>query len=127
MGTGSFLGVKSSRGVTLTPQPRMVPLSRKGRTVPLFSLWTVQPVQSLSACTRVHFTFYLFMFPTVVVFRTKYSFSFTFLESVLYFCYVFYKFLGKNMLLTSKIGLFLKHEHPTGCEIIQEKIFPKRS
>jgi len=25
--------------------------------IPLFSLWTVQPVRSLSACTTVHFTF----------------------------------------------------------------------
>jgi hypothetical protein len=26
--------------------------------IPLQPLWTVRPVQSLSACTRVHFTFY---------------------------------------------------------------------
>ena len=26
------------------------------RTIPLLSLWVVQPVQSLSACTSVHFT-----------------------------------------------------------------------
>jgi len=25
--------------------------------IPLLALWTVQPVQSLSACTTVHFTF----------------------------------------------------------------------
>jgi hypothetical protein len=31
MGTGSFLGVESSRGMTLTPQPLIVPWSRKGR------------------------------------------------------------------------------------------------
>jgi hypothetical protein len=30
------------------------------RAIPLLPLWAVQPVQSLSACTRVHFTFYLF-------------------------------------------------------------------
>ena len=27
------------------------------RAIPLLPLWAVQPVQSLSACTRVHFTF----------------------------------------------------------------------
>ena len=56
MGTGSFPGVTSGRGVTLTPHPLIVPWSRKGRAIPLISLWTVRPVQSLSACTRVHFT-----------------------------------------------------------------------
>ena len=56
MGTGSFPGVKSGRGVTLTPHPFLVPWSRKGRDTPLLPLWAVRPVQSLSACTRVHFT-----------------------------------------------------------------------
>ena len=56
MGTGSFPGVKSGRGVTLTPHPLLVPLSRKGRAIPLLPLWAVLPVQSLSACTRVRFT-----------------------------------------------------------------------
>ena len=60
MGTGSFPGVKSSRGVTLTPHPLLVPWSRKGRAIPLLPLWAVRPVQSLSACTRVHFTFTLY-------------------------------------------------------------------
>jgi hypothetical protein len=32
-----------------------VPWSRKGTAIPLLPLWTVRPVQSLSACTRVHF------------------------------------------------------------------------
>jgi len=58
MGTGSFPGVKSSRGLTLTPHPLLVvPWSWKSRTIPLLPLWAIQPVQSLSACTRVHFTF----------------------------------------------------------------------
>jgi len=57
MGTGSFPGVKSGRGVTLTPHPLLVPWSWKGRAKPLLPLRTVRPVQSLSACTRVHFTF----------------------------------------------------------------------
>ena len=56
MGTGSFQGVKSGRGVTLTPYPLLVPWLRKGRALPLLPLWAVRPVQSLSACTRVHFT-----------------------------------------------------------------------
>jgi hypothetical protein len=57
MGTGSFPTVKNGRGVTLTPQPLLVPWSRESRAIPLLPLWTVRPVQSLSVCTRVHFTF----------------------------------------------------------------------
>ena len=57
MGALSFPGVKSGRGVTLTPHPLLVPWSRKSRAIPLLPLWAVRPVQSLSACTRVHFTF----------------------------------------------------------------------
>jgi hypothetical protein len=51
-----FPGVKSSRGVTLTPRPLLTPWPREDRAIPLFPLWAVRPVQSLSACTRVHFT-----------------------------------------------------------------------
>jgi len=53
MGTGSFPGVKSGRGVTLTPHSLQVLWSRKDRAIPLLLLWAVQLVQSLSACTRV--------------------------------------------------------------------------
>jgi hypothetical protein len=53
-----FPGVKSGRGVTLTPHPLLMPLSRKGRAIPLLPVWAVRPVQSLSACTGVHFTFF---------------------------------------------------------------------
>jgi len=56
MGTGSFLGVKSGWGVMLTPHPLLVPWSRKGKAIPLLPVWAVWPVQSLSPCTRVHFT-----------------------------------------------------------------------
>jgi hypothetical protein len=49
-------GVKSGRGVTLTPHTLLVQWSRKSRTIPLLPLWAVRRVQSLSACTRVHFT-----------------------------------------------------------------------
>ena len=52
-----FPGVKSGRSVTLTPHPFLVPWSRKSRAIPILPLWAVRPVQSLSACTRVHFTF----------------------------------------------------------------------
>ena len=55
MGTGSFPGVKSGRGVTLTPHPLLVSWSRKVRAIPLLPLWALRPVQSHSACTRVHF------------------------------------------------------------------------
>jgi len=59
VGIESFPGVKCGRSVTLTPQPLLVPWSRKGRVIPLLPLWAVRPVQSLSACTRLHFNFYL--------------------------------------------------------------------
>ena len=55
MGTGSLPGVKSSLGVTLTPHPLLVPWSRKRRATPPLPVWAARPVQSLSACTRVHF------------------------------------------------------------------------
>jgi hypothetical protein len=58
MGAGSFPGVNIGRGVTLTPHPLLVPWSRKGRAIPPLPLGAVRPVQSLSACTRVHFTLY---------------------------------------------------------------------
>ena len=53
-GTGSFPGVRSGRGVKLTPHPLLVPWSRKSRAKLLLPLWSVRPVQSLSACTSVH-------------------------------------------------------------------------
>ena len=52
-------GVIIDWGVTLTPHPLLVPWSWKSKDIPLLPLWAVQPVQSLSACTRVHFTFLL--------------------------------------------------------------------
>jgi len=55
MGTGSFPWVKSGRVVTLTPRPLLVPRSWKSRAISLLPLWTVKPLQSLSACTRVTF------------------------------------------------------------------------
>jgi hypothetical protein len=52
-----FLGVKSGRAVTLTPHHLLVPWSYLYLYSPL---WAVGLVQSLSACTRVHFTFTYF-------------------------------------------------------------------
>ena len=54
---GLSRGVKSGRGVTLTPHPLLLLWSRKSRAIPLLPLLAVRPVQSLSACTRVTFTF----------------------------------------------------------------------
>ena len=61
MGAGSSPGVKSGRGVTLTPYPLLVPWSRKTRAIPLFPLWALRSLQSVSACTRVKFTFYFYV------------------------------------------------------------------
>jgi len=68
MRTGSFLGVKSGRGVRLTPHPLLVPWSRKSRAIPLLPIWAVRPVQSL----RAHFT----TAPTTITFiKSTHAFS----------------------------------------------------
>jgi hypothetical protein len=59
MGNGSLLRVKCGRNVTLNPHPLLELWSSKGTAIPLLPLWAVRPVQSLIACTRVHFTFTL--------------------------------------------------------------------
>jgi hypothetical protein len=46
MGTGSFQGVNSGRGVTPTPHPLLVPWSQKGKAIPSLTLWAVRPVES---------------------------------------------------------------------------------
>ena len=50
---------KERPGRDVDPSPLLVPWLRKSRAIPLLPLWVVRPVQSLSACTRVHFTSYL--------------------------------------------------------------------
>ena len=45
--------------MTLTTRPLLVPWSRKSRAIPLLSLGHTGPVQYLSACTGVHFTFHI--------------------------------------------------------------------
>jgi hypothetical protein len=48
------------QGCTLPlPYSRAIPLLPLSRAIPLLPLWAVRPVQNLSACTRVHFTFTL--------------------------------------------------------------------
>jgi hypothetical protein len=65
---GLSRGVKNGRGVTLTHHSLLVPWSRKGRAIPLLPLWAVRPVQDLSACTRVHFTFSFRFSPILLLF-----------------------------------------------------------
>ena len=48
---------KERPGRGADPSPLLVPWPNKSRLIPLVSLWAVWPIQSLSACTRVHFTF----------------------------------------------------------------------
>jgi len=52
-----FPGGKERPGRDADPSPILVPWSRKSRVIPLLPLRAVRPVQSLSACTRLHFTF----------------------------------------------------------------------
>ena len=49
--------ITCGRGVTLTPHRQIMPWSRKSRVISALPLRAVRPVQNLSACTRVHFTF----------------------------------------------------------------------
>ena len=73
MGTGSFQGVKSGRSVTSTPHLFLVPWSRRSRAILLLPLRAVRPVQSLSACTRVNFTFtFIWGWVVNVTFRPLY-------------------------------------------------------
>ena len=54
-----FPGGKERPGRDADPSPLLVPWSRKSGAIPLLPLWSVRHVQSLSAYTRVHFTFLL--------------------------------------------------------------------
>ena len=51
-------GGKNGQSVNLTSQPLLVPWSKNSRAKPLLLLWAVCPVQSLIACTSVHFTYF---------------------------------------------------------------------
>ena len=59
-----FPGGKERPGRDADPSPLLAPWSRKSRAIPLLPLWAVRPVQSLSACTRVHCTFPFFLSKT---------------------------------------------------------------
>ena len=58
-----FPGDKKRPGREANPHPLLVPWSRKSRAIPIIPLWAVRPVQKLSACTRVHFT-YIYLYPS---------------------------------------------------------------
>ena len=53
----AFPGGKERPGRDVDPSPLLVQCSRKSRAITLLPLWAVRPVQSFSACTRMHFTF----------------------------------------------------------------------
>ena len=55
-----FPGGKERPGRHADPSPLLVPWSRKSTATPLLPLWAVRPVQSLTACTRVHFTLLIY-------------------------------------------------------------------
>jgi hypothetical protein len=76
MGTGCFPGVKSGQGVRLTPHPFYCRDQERVELYLYLPLWAVRPVQSLSACTRVTFTFFTFVqrlidFHISVILNTK--------------------------------------------------------
>ena len=83
MGTGSFPGAKSGRGVTLTPHPLLLPLDMKEQSYTSTPLWAVRPVQSLSACTRVTFTFTINFLQILVEFKMTNLFPLVFIISML--------------------------------------------
>ena len=60
-GYRGFPGGKERPRSDADPSPLLVPWSWKGRAIPLLPLWAVRPVQCLSACTRVTFTFNFLM------------------------------------------------------------------
>ena len=99
VGTRSFPGVKSDRGVTLTPHPLLVPWSRKSVAIPLLPLWAVRPVQSLRACTTVHF--FLFVME-IFLHKNKNSVCFyTYLEI---FCGCHIKKYGLYINASGRVG-----------------------
>ena len=49
--------VKEQLGHDADPSLPSSAVVKNGRAIPLLPLWPIRPVQSLSACTRVHFTF----------------------------------------------------------------------
>ena len=60
-----FPGGKERPKRDADPSPPCVSCSRKSRAIALLPLWTVRPVQNLSACTRVHFIYLYLISDTV--------------------------------------------------------------
>jgi hypothetical protein len=88
---GLSWGVRSGWGMTLTPHPCLMPWSCKGRAIPLLPLRAVQPVQSLSACTRVHFTF-------------TYNYFHTLLTSLIFSCVFYFRLVSGTCYMTLMAG-----------------------
>ena len=55
-------GVKSGRGVTLTPHPLLMPWSWKSRAIPLLPLWVVRPVTEPQCLYKGALYLYLFLY-----------------------------------------------------------------
>ena len=64
-------GGKERQGRDADPSPPFVPWSRRSKAIPLLPLWTVLPVQSLSACTTVHFTFFFLKKKAIIMMLIK--------------------------------------------------------
>jgi hypothetical protein len=74
MGIMSFPGVKSDRGVTLTPHPFMVPLIMKEQSYTSTPPMGLTVYKNLSAYTRMHFTFTFTNQDTPYIEKLKISF-----------------------------------------------------
>jgi len=66
-----FPGGKERQRRDADPSPLLVPWSRKSKAIRLLPLWAVRPVRSLSACTRVHFTFNFTLPYALICFRRQ--------------------------------------------------------
>jgi len=71
MGTGSFPGLKSGRGMTLTPHPLLVLLSWKGRAIPLLPLGRAASIEPQCLYKG---DLYLFYYVSVIIPSVLYEF-----------------------------------------------------
>ena len=90
-----FPGSKERPGRDAEPSHLLVPWSWKGRAIPLLPLRVVRPVQSLSACTRVHFTFTFCMVRNTHYIAPRYAFF----SVSIYFLPLSPKYLTKHPVL----------------------------
>jgi len=104
--------------------PLLVPWSRKSIAIPLLPLWAVRPVQSLSACTRVHFTFTFTLCSrttNIWKFYRTISDSFRWMKRHSKRMYLFFlKIICPSMCIsfyseTFARNIFLFDKHPTCC------------